>query len=197
MSHSYRFALRPRGSLAFLMLALALGAAPAWADNDHPEVRLETSVGNIDIELYQDKAPKTVQHFLDLVDRGFFNGLIFHRVIAGFMIQAGGYDADLNYREPPGDNVVNESKNGLKNTKGSVAMARTSDPDSANAQFFINVANNEHLNRAAGRPGYTVFGHVVDGMKVVSEIELSETTRKAGMNDVPINPVVIQRAKRL
>lgn len=185
------------GALLAATLVLALCAGPLQAADTHPQVRLVTSLGNIDIELFEQKAPKSVQNFLRLVDKGFYKGLIFHRVIAGFMIQGGGYDADLNYREPPLDNVPNESSNGLQNVKGTVAMARLADPDSANTQFFINVTDNEHLNTAPGRPGYTVFGRVVDGMDVVTEIELSDTTRKAGMADVPVSPIVIEEAKRL
>ncbi len=198
MSYPHRSPRARRiAGVVLMTLTAALAGHSALAADDHPRVRVVTSLGNIDLELFEDKAPKTVHHFLDLVDHDFYDGLVFHRVIAGFMIQAGGYDADLNHREPPGSTVVNESSNGLANQKGTVAMARLADPDSANAQFFINVADNEHLNAKPGQPGYTVFGKVVDGMDVVTEIELSETTRKAGMDDVPINPVVIQDVKRL
>lgn len=161
-----------------------------------PQVRLSTTMGTIDIELFEERAPQTVANFLRLVEDGFYDGLIFHRVVAGFVIQAGGYDAAMSYREPPG-NIPNESDNGLKNTRGTLAMARLDDPDSANSQFFINVADNTHLDAGPGKPGYSVFGRVIDGMDVVTEIELSNTGRKAGMAGVPDTPIVIERAERL
>ena len=159
-------------------------------------MRFETSLGNIDIELYPDKAPKTVANFLARVDEGFYDGLIFHRVVAGFVIQTGGYDADLNYREPPGT-VVNESRNGLSNRKYSVAMARLADPDSADTQFFINVKHNPHLDGSRVEPGYTVFGQVISGQEVVHDIELVDTHLEGGMAGVPEMDVVINRAHRL
>jgi cyclophilin family peptidyl-prolyl cis-trans isomerase len=153
-------------------------------------------MGNIDVELFASRAPQTVENFLKLVDDGFYEGLIFHRVIAGFVIQTGGYDAAMNYREPPG-NVVNESNNGLGNRRGTLAMARLDDPDSANTQFFINVNDNTHLNLSPDNAGYAVFGRVIDGMDVVTEIELADTGRKAGMAGVPDTPIVVERAERL
>lgn len=180
---------------ALSCVALAAGTVQAAAE-DNPRVRLGTSLGDIDLELYPDRAPRTVANFLERVDEGFYEGLIFHRVVAGFVIQTGGYDAEMNYREPPG-NVPNESTNGLRNTRGTLAMARLADPDSANTQFFINVKDNGHLDPAAGQPGYTVFGRVIDGMDVVTEIELSDTTRQGGMAGVPETPIVIERATRL
>lgn len=187
-------------SVVGVMLAssAALAAEPSDATepaNENPHVRLVTTMGNIDVELYQQQAPETVANFLSLVDDGFYDGLIFHRVIAGFMIQAGGYDAGMNYREPPGT-VKNESSNGLDNAVGTLAMARLSDPDSASSQFYINVDDNTHLNARPGRPGYTVFGRVVDGMDVVHAIEEVDTTRKAGMDDVPVAPVLIEDVER-
>jgi cyclophilin family peptidyl-prolyl cis-trans isomerase len=179
-----------------MVWALTLAGLGAHAADDNPRVRLQTSKGDIDVELFAEQAPKTVANFLRLVDQDFYNGLIFHRAIAGFVIQTGGYDAGMNYREPPG-NVENESSNGLQNTTGTLSMARLADPDSANAQFYINIADNTHLNATPGRPGYTVFGRVVEGMDVVTEIELSDTTRKSGMSDVPTAAIVIESAKRL
>lgn len=180
-----------------LLACTALSAGTAWAAaEDKPRLRLSTSMGDIDVVLYPDKAPRTVANFLERVDEGFYEGLIFHRVVAGFVIQTGGYDAELNYREPPG-NVPNESANGLRNTRGTLAMARLTDPDSANTQFFINVKDNGHLDAAAGRPGYAVFGRVIDGMDVVTEIELSDTGRQGGMAGVPETPIVIERISRL
>ena len=166
-----------------------------------PTVRLTTTLGDIDIALYPERAPLTVANFLRLVDDGFYDGLIFHRVIANFMIQAGGYDAKMNYREPPAT-VPNESFNGQRNRKYRVAMARQSHPDSADAQFFINVNNNSHLDARPGEPGYTVFGEVVAGHDVVEEIELADTVNyDAGdgvrMAGVPETPIVITRAVRL
>jgi cyclophilin family peptidyl-prolyl cis-trans isomerase len=154
-------------------LLFTLFASWSWS-GEAPIVRLETSMGNIDIELLPDKAPKTVENFLTLVDDGFYDGLIFHRVVAGFVIQAGGYDEGMSYRPPPGT-VENESANRLPNRKYSVAMARLSDPDSADTQFFINVKDNGHLDWQPGRPGYTVFGQVVAGMDVATAIELVDT----------------------
>ena len=174
----------------------ALVALSAAADEPAPVVRLETSAGAIDIELFPDEAPRTVENFLRLVDENFYDGLIFHRVIANFMIQAGGYDGAMIYRKAP-RTVVNESMNGVSNTRGTLAMARTSDPDSADAQFFINVKDNGYLDARGDQPGYTVFGKVIAGMEAVTAVELSETHRRKGMADVPVENVVIQSATRL
>ena len=182
--------------LAGLLFCLLLVTPLATQAADEPRVRLVTSLGTIDVELFADKAPLTVANFLRLVEEGFYEGLIFHRVIANFMIQTGGYEADLTFREPRGS-VRNESFNGLRNRKGTLAMARLADPDSADAQFFINVNDNTHLDAAPGQPGYTVFGQVVAGMDVVTDIELSDTSLQAGMAGVPDTPIVIERAERL
>ena len=181
------------GRLAALAALIALSAT---AEDPAPVVRLETSAGAIDIELFPSESPQTVDNFLRLVDESFYDGLIFHRVIANFMIQAGGYDAAMIYRRAP-RTVVNESLNGLSNTKGTVAMARTSDPDSADAQFFINLKDNVYLDAGSGQPGYTVFGKVIEGMEAVTEVALSDTHRRKGMADVPVENVVIQSATRL
>jgi peptidyl-prolyl cis-trans isomerase A (cyclophilin A) len=183
-----------RGLAMLAALALLFGAGTAAAEE--PRVRMTTSLGDIVVELYPGDAPLTVENFLERVAEGFYEGLIFHRVVAGFVIQTGGYDAELTYREPPG-NVPNESANGLRNSRGTLAMARLSDPDSANTQFYINVKHNTHLDGAPGRPGYTVFGRVVEGMDVVTEIELSDTGRRGGMAGVPDSPIVIERMHRL
>lgn len=188
-----------RYSLAAALLgawAAVLASGAARAADDNPRVRLVTTLGSIDVELFAEQAPKTVANFLRLVDEDFYDGLIFHRVVAGFVIQTGGYDAGMNYREPPGS-VPNESANGLENRKGTLAMARLADPDSANTQFYINVADNAHLNAQPGEPGYTVFGRVVDGMDVVTEIELADTTRKAGMVGVPERAILVEDVERL
>lgn len=179
--------------IALLLTALT---GPAAAEEAAPRVRLTTTLGVIDLEMLPERAPRTVANFLRLVDDGFYDGLIFHRVIANFVIQAGGYDAAMAYREPPGT-VPNESFNGLKNVRGTVAMARLADPDSADSQFFINVNDNAHLDAKPGQPGYTVFARVVAGMDVVTDIELVDTVPRAGMVGVPEEPVVIRSARRL
>jgi len=184
----------------FVLLA-ALSASfaySAFAANDtaRPRVGLTTSLGEIVLELDPEKAPGTTRNFLGYVDDGFYDGLVFHRVVAGFVIQAGGYEADMTYREPRAP-IVNEAGNGLLNVRGTIAMARTDDPDSAESQFFINVADNGNLDRAPGRPGYAVFGRVVDGLDVVEAIELSDTHIENGVPAVPVEPVVIERARRL
>ncbi len=168
--------------------AVLLWAAPALCAE---RVRIETSQGAIVIELFRQQAPATVANFLKHVDAAFYDGLVFHRVVANFVIQAGGYDANMKYREPLGT-VVNESRNGLRNERGTVAMARLDDPDSADAQFFINMRGNSHLDAGPGKPGYTVFGRVVAGMDVADTIELSETGIREGMSGVPVVPVVIR-----
>ena len=197
----FRF-LHPLTLIAFLISASLTGTLtaaepePAAEAGAKPIVRLETSLGNIDIELHPDEAPETVANFLDLVDTGFYEGLVFHRVVAGFVIQAGGYDHKLSYRSPP-RTVVNESNNGLRNQKYSVAMARLADPDSADSQFFINVKHNPNLDGDRLKPGYTVFGQVIAGMDVVVSIELVDTHIEAGMAGVPEEDVIINRAVRL
>ncbi len=191
----FRTALFSFYLVSALLLAFFPGGSAAAATGN-PVVRLETSLGNIDIELYPDRAPETVANFLDLVDNSFYDGLIFHRVVAGFVIQAGGYDGNLTYRQPP-RTVVNESANGLRNQKFSVAMARLSDPDSADTQFFINVKHNPNLDGDRTRPGYTVFGQVIAGQETVTAIELVDTHLEAGMAGVPEEDVFIVRAHRL
>ena len=180
---------------SLLALCIAGGAAAAEAE-DAPLVQLDTTVGEIRIRLFPDKAPRTVRNFLRLAEDGFYDGLIFHRVLANFVIQAGGYDAEMNRREPPGA-VANESFNGLRNRRGTVAMARLADPDSADAQFFINLKDNAHLDAKPGQPGYTVFGEVVSGMDAVTAIELSDTEVRQGMAGVPRAPIIINRLTRI
>lgn len=183
-----------------LALLLPLGAlaeepAPVNAGAENPQVVIRTSEGDITLVLFADKAPVTVANFLSYVDSGFYSGTIFHRVIPNFMIQGGGFDRDLKEkttREP----IVNESKNRLHNTRGTIAMARTSDPNSATAQFFINQRSNLRLDWAPGREGYAVFGEVVDGMDVVDFIATAETGRAGGMGDVPVQAIVIEEVVR-
>ncbi len=169
---------------------------------ENPVVLLKTTEGDIYIELYPEKAPKTVKQFLRYVNEGFYNGVIFHRVIKGFVIQAGGFDKDFKYKRPKYPPIPNEAYNGLKNVRGSVAMARTSDPHSANAQFFINLKDNHFLDFKSKTPegwGYAVFGRVVKGMGVVDKIASIPTgivrTPYGFMRDVPKKPVVILEAK--
>jgi peptidyl-prolyl cis-trans isomerase B (cyclophilin B) len=182
---------------AGLMAGLILAAgASARAERSHPLVKLETSMGDITLELYPDKAPGTVANFLEYVKAGFFNGTVFHRVISTFMIQGGGLDAQLN-KKPTRAPIKNEADNGLANDAYTVAMARTGDPNSATAQFFINVANNAFLNHTAKTPqgwGYAVFGKVVKGKEVVDKIKAVPTATKGMYENVPVEPVTIIKA---
>jgi len=176
--------------------ALASSAA-ALAEN--PRVLLQTSAGAITVELDPGKAPKTVENFLAYVDAGQYDGTIFHRVIDGFMIQGGGFTADMQ-QKPTRPAIPNEADNGLKNVRGSIAMARTSDPNSATAQFFINLVDNAALDFKSKDMrgwGYAVFGRVVDGMDTVDKIAKMETgPGPRGMRDVPKTAVVIEKAVR-
>jgi peptidyl-prolyl cis-trans isomerase B (cyclophilin B) len=160
-------------------------------------VVMETSQGTIKIELYEDKAPITVQNFLGYVDEGFYNGTIFHRVIPNFMIQGGGMQPGMKEKKTKAA-IKNESSNGLSNTRGTIAMARTSVPDSATAQFFINVQDNTFLDKAQSRDGvgYCVFGKVVEGMDVVDKIKAVQTGSRGGHENVPVQDVTINSARR-
>jgi cyclophilin family peptidyl-prolyl cis-trans isomerase len=166
-----------------------LESEPIYATN--PTVVIETTKGNIELELLPKFAPKHVANFLNLVEAEFYTGLIFHRVIPNFMIQAGGYDLGVNYKETGGISVPNESFNGLRNKRGSVAAARLDDPDSASTQFFINVRDNFYLDAKPGQPGYTVFARVIDGFDTVERIELTDTHLRKGMAGVPEQPITI------
>ena len=160
-------------------------------------VKLHTNHGIITLELDAEKAPKTVENFLQYVRDGFFDGTVFHRVIDGFMIQGGGFEPGMT-QKPTRDPIENEAANGLKNETYTVAMARTSNPSSATAQFFINIANNSFLNFTAPTPqgyGYAVFGKVVEGMDVVDKIRKVKTGNHAGHQDVPLEDVVITKAE--
>lgn len=182
--------------LALVALGLFAVAVPGHAQGPgkHPRVAFETTQGRFVVELDAARAPRTVENFLGYVESGFFDGTIFHRVIPGFMVQGGGFTADMN-RKPTRAPVENEAANGLSNQRGTVAMARTSDPDSATAQFFINtVDNSRNLDPAPGNAGYTVFGKVIEGMEVVDSISSVRTGRKKMMPDVPVEPVVIEKA---
>ena len=159
-------------------------------------VKLTTNFGDITLELNAEKAPITVANFLQYVESGYYDGVIFHRVIDGFMIQGGGFDTNMKQKATKAE-IKNEADNGLGNDKYTVAMARTSIPDSASSQFFINVGDNDFLNHTAPTSsgwGYCVFGKVVEGMDVVDKIRAVKTTSKAGHRDVPIEAVVIEKA---
>lgn len=192
--------------LTYLLLALVLGAcsdqgqsadAPTAVDN--PRVVMQTSMGDIVIELYPQKAPKSVANFLQYVDEGFYNGTIFHRVIDGFMIQGGGFTEAFEKKETHAP-IMNEADNGLRNTIGTIAMARTMDPHSATAQFYINVANNSSLDFREKTPrawGYAVFGRVVSGMEVVKAIKGVSTGSRGMYSDVPTTSIIIKKVSRL
>jgi cyclophilin family peptidyl-prolyl cis-trans isomerase len=158
-------------------------------------VTLSTSHGDITIELFTDDAPKSVENFLQYVDDGHFDGTVFHRVIPGFMIQGGGFDATMQ-QKPTRDPIQNEADNGKKNARGTLAMARTQAVNSATAQFFINLSDNAFLDHGARDFGYAVFGKVTEGMDVVDRIAAVATATKSGHQDVPVDPVVITSARR-
>ncbi len=162
---------------------------------ENPTIVMRTSEGDITLTLFADKAPVTVENFLAYIDSGHYKGTIFHRVIPNFMIQGGGMGDDM-LPKPTQDPIVNESRNRLHNTRGTIAMARTADPDSATSQFFINQRSNLNLDWVPGRPGYTVFGEVTAGMDVVDFIATVETGVKLGMHDVPVEPIVIKEIVR-
>ena len=160
------------------------------------KVTLTTNFGDITLELNAEKAPITVANFLQYVESGHYDGVIFHRVIDGFMVQGGGFDANMKQKKTKGE-IKNEADNGLGNDNYTVAMARTSVPDSASSQFFINIADNDFLNHTAPTSsgwGYCVFGKVVEGMDIVDKIKAVKTTSKSGHRDVPVEPVIIEKA---
>lgn len=179
-------------------LSVLAAVVPATA-GDAPKVALETDKGKIVLELYPDKAPKTVQNFLDYVDAGHYNSTIFHRVIPNFMIQGGGMSASMK-EKPTKAPIKNEADNGLKNQRGTIAMARTQVPDSATAQFFINTVDNDFLdfkNKTVQGWGYAVFGKVVEGLDIVDAIAKVKTTNRGGHQDVPADTVMILKAERV
>ncbi len=181
-----------------VLASLMLFAAAAWAQN--PRVEMKTSAGRIVIEVDAANAPKTAANFLQYAKDGFYDGTIFHRVIDGFMIQGGGFDRDMRQkatRAPIANEAGRSSKGGLRNDVGTVAMARTSDPNSATAQFFINVHRNDFLNFREPTPqgyGYAVFGRVVEGMEVVQRIAKVPTATVGPFQNVPRSPIVIESA---
>ncbi len=184
-------------NLIKLLFIFLLFSPLVYAAN--PIVEFETNQGNFKIELYPEKAPKTVSNFLYYVDNGFYKETIFHRVISNFMIQGGGFTREMVEKktQPP---IVNESNNGLVNNAGTVSMARTNDPNSATAQFFINLIDNNFLNYTSPEPssvGYCVFGKIIEGMNVVHKIGQLPTGNSRGFSDVPMRPVIIMNAKHI
>ena len=185
-----------------LKLTLIVLSSTALAEN--PIVKLETSEGDITVVLFADKSPKTVENFLAHVDEGFYENTIFHRIIDNFMVQGGGFDVDLKQKKTE-RKVINESKNRVHNDRGTLAMARTSDPDSAGSQFFINQRNNPRLDWTPFKPGYTVFGEVITGMRIVDFMASTPTGNAVGKTDkgqmplqnVPLDPIVLLRVTRV
>ena len=184
---------------ALLFAANLMAATPAantaTQTNKAPHVLLDTSFGPIEIELDPVKAPISSKNFLDYVDSGFYNNTIFHRVIPGFMAQGGGFTGQM-VQKTTRDPIKNEASNGLHNVRGTLSMARTSNPNSATSQFFINVADNENLDRRTDA-GYAVFAKVVKGMDIVDNIVNTQTGNKSGMQNVPLDPIYIKSAKRI
>ena len=185
-----------------LCLAIIVLSSSAIAEN--PIVKLETSEGAITVVLFADKAPQTVENFLAHVDEGFYENTVFHRIIDNFMVQGGGFDVDLKQKKTE-RKVINESKNRVHNDRGTLAMARTNDPDSAGSQFFINPRNNPRLDWTPFKPGYTVLGEVITGSRIVDVIASTPTGNAVGKTDkgqmplqnVPLDPIVLLRVKRV
>jgi len=182
-------------TLCFVALSTIALLSSSYAKASPVQISISTDQGKIQLELYPDKAPKTVKNFLTYVNNKYYDGLVFHRVIKGFMIQAGAFDENLDIKEPKGEPVMNESFNGLKNAKGTIAMARKSDPNSAQSQFYINVVDNFFLDPRTHKPGYTVFGRVINGMDIAEKISKLPTKRAGTMADVPVTPIHILEAK--
>ncbi|MAL96407.1 MAG: peptidylprolyl isomerase [Haliea sp.] len=189
--------MRRRILLGLLLLtSLSLPTHASETSQPYPLVVIRTDEGDITLRLLPDKAPITVANFLDYVEAGHYNGTIFHRVIPDFMIQGGGLLPDMS-EKPTGTPIQNESRNRLHNTRGTIAMARMNDPDSATAQFFINQRDNLQLDWTPGREGYTVFGEVVAGMSIVDYIATSPTAEVEGHANVPVEPVIIRSIERV
>lgn len=191
--------MKKLAALIVSLCFLAAGGSAYAQSKANSKLLISTSMGNIEIELYPDKAPETVKNFLEYVKAGYYDGLIFHRVIKGFMIQGGGFDGNMK-EKPTNAPIKIESDNGLKNEKGSIAMARTNNPNSATSQFFINVADNPFLDYKAptiAGYGYAVFGKVIKGMDIVDKIAQVETGRKGFFDDVPLKTVTIKSIKEI
>lgn len=181
-----------------LALVFSLSGLVSAAESANPIVVMETNKGTVKIELWADKAPITVANFLSYVDQNYYDGLVFHRVIPGFMIQGGGFSADL-VQKPTSDQIKNEASAELRNDRGTLAMARTQVVDSATSQFFINLVNNDFLNHTDETPrgfGYAVFGEVIEGMDIVDAIAAVPTGNKSMMQDVPVESVIINSMSR-
>lgn len=180
--------------LASFVLLACISFPHTLAAQDNPSAIIHTSMGDIQLELFRHKAPVTVENFINYANSGFYDGTIFHRVISSFMIQGGGFTQDMQ-KKAVGEAIRNEARDGFSNERGSIAMARTNNPHSATAQFFINVQNNPNLDYSGESNsrewGYTVFGRVTSGMEVVDQIRLVETTTQSPYSNVPVEPVVI------
>jgi len=185
-------------ALSLAAMAFDQGKTAGKAATKNPVVAMDTTMGTIKVEVFTDKAPITAKNFLDYVTSGFYNGTIFHRVIPNFVVQGGGYPPDMS-RKPTRPPIKNESSNGLLNERGSLSMARYTDPNSATSQFFINLKNNTNLDPGPGNAGYAVFAKVVEGMDVVDKIAKVQTATKnvqgTPFGDVPVQPVILKSAK--
>jgi peptidyl-prolyl cis-trans isomerase A (cyclophilin A) len=192
------FALITLGLLMSVSSLFAQGSAQTTTPQEKkmtiPKVKFVTNLGAFVVELYPEKAPISVENFLKYVDSGYYTGTIFHRVISSFMVQGGGFDENMN-KKPTNPPIALEVGKGLSNQRGTIAMARTNDPNSATSQFFVNVVNNSNLDHTGG--GYAVFGRVIEGMETIDVIKSVATTRKGPHGDVPVSPVIIQSATRL
>ena len=181
--------------MTILILTAGILAGSSALAADPVKVLMKTSMGDIRLELYPDQAPVTVQNFVEYASGGFYDGTIFHRVISHFMIQGGGFTPDMQ-KKPTREPITNEANNGLSNRRGTIAMARLPQPNSATAQFFINVQNNMNLDyKDDQNPGYAVFGRVTDGLDVVDDIRFVATTRVGQFSDAPAEPVIIQEVR--
>ncbi len=183
--------------IAAILLIGFMSSQSFAAGKSNPQLEIQTSQGNFVIELYPEKAPKTVANFLQYVNIDFYKGTIFHRVINNFMIQGGGFMRDMT-EKPTNAPIINEANNGLLNELGTISMARTNDPDSATSQFFVNLTNNQFLNYSNPSPelmGYCVFGKVISGLDVVQKIGITPTTSVAGYSDVPVKAITIKSVK--
>lgn len=178
------------------LFGVCLLACAGTALAEDPKVVIRTSFGDVTVRLFAESAPVTVENFLAYVDSGFYKNTIFHRVIPNFMIQAGGFDKRMKEKRTR-DPIVNEANNGLSNTAGTIAMARTSDPDSAASQFFINLRDNLNLDWTPSNPGYAVFGEVIDGMATVEAIAFQQTQSVKGHQAVPVEPILILEVTRV
>lgn len=183
--------------LGLLILPACTSSPPTPKNPNNPVVVLDTSMGKIYLEIWEDKAPITGKNFMVYVDEKHYDGTIFHRVIADFMIQGGGFTPGMKGEKETHEPIKNESRDGPPNKRGTIAMARTGDPDSATAQFFINVKDNPGLDAEFGKPGYAVFGEVLDGMDIVDAIRSVRTGKLRGQSDVPVDEVLILSARRV